>query len=169
MQGIPLIMFEHCLHIPMDPFHLAMYEAIGCRITQPIPNAVAQISDFIALCDEKDIIPSIWLFFSIYGISYQNEQVYFDTRSKRSKIVSVRSSNSGYHSKWVYVYGPDLEFVRPCRKVTRAAIDYLHNLEKYDIEYLDSFQGSRPEFTHLDLKDNSFLEAHHRKTSLLSL
>ncbi|KAL8146393.1 hypothetical protein AgCh_004223 [Apium graveolens] len=30
-------------------------------------------------------------------------KVYFDTQSKRPKIVSVKSSNSGYHPKWVYI------------------------------------------------------------------
>lgn len=134
MQGIPLIMFYYGLRLPMSPFHLARYEAIGCGIAQLVPNAVAQISGFIELCDEKERIPSIRLFFSIYGIRYKNGQVYFDTRNKRSKIVSVRS------------------FVRPCRKVFKATIDYLNNLEKYETDYLDSFQGSRPVFTHLDLK-----------------
>lgn len=32
MQGIPLIMFEYGLRLPMSPFHLAMYETIGCGI-----------------------------------------------------------------------------------------------------------------------------------------
>lgn len=89
--------------------------------------------------------------------------MYFDTRNTFSKIVGVRSSNSGYHPKWVYLYGPNLEFVRPCRKVIMAKIDYLNNLENYDTEYLDSFQGSRPIYTHLELKETSFLERHHLK------
>lgn len=164
MQGIPLIMFEYGLRLLVSPFHLAMYEAIGCGIAQLVPNAVAQVSGFIALCDEKERIPSIRLFFSIYGIRYQNGQVYFDTRNKRSKIVSVRSSNFGYHSKWVYFYGLDLEFVRTCRRVSKATIDYLNNLEKLETEYLDSFLGSRPVFTHLDLKSTKFLEEHRRKS-----
>lgn len=32
MQGIPLILFEYGLRVPMHPFHLAMYEAIGCGV-----------------------------------------------------------------------------------------------------------------------------------------
>lgn len=63
----------------------------------------------------------------------------------------------------MYLYGPDLEFVRPSRKVSKATIDYLNNLKKFDTEYLDSFQGSRPIFTHLDLKNSKFLEEHRRK------
>lgn len=70
----------------MSPFHLAMYDAIGCGIAQLVPNVVAQISGCIALCDEKERIPSIKLFFSIYGIRYQNGQVYFDTRSKGRRL-----------------------------------------------------------------------------------
>lgn len=79
------------------------------------------------------------------------------------KIVSVRSSNSEYHSKWLYLYGWDVEFVRPCRKVTKATIDYLNGLEKYDVVYLESFLGSRAVYTHLELKDAKCLEGHHRK------
>lgn len=95
--------------------------------------------------------------------------MYFDTRSKRSKVVSVRLLNSGYHPKWIYLYGRDLEFVRPCRKVSKATIDYLNNLKKYDVDYLDSFQGSRPVFTHQYLKNDKFLEEHHRKDGLFVL
>lgn len=153
----------------MHPFHLAMYEAIGCGISQLVPNAVAKVTGFIALCHEKDRIPSIRLFFSIYGVRYFKGQVYFDTRNRRSKIVSVRSSNSGYHPKWLYFYGRASEFVRSCRKVTKETIDYLNNLEKYDVEYLDGVDGSRPKYTHIDLSDHRFLEVHHRKTKLCAL
>lgn len=89
--------------------------------------------------------------------------MYSDIWNKRSKIVCVRSSNSGYHPRWIYFYRPDLEFVRPCREVTKSTVDYLNNLEKYNVEYLDSFQGSRPVYTYLDLKDNRFLEGHEHK------
>lgn len=163
MQGIPLILFEYGLRLPLHPFHLAVYEAIGCGITQLVPNSVAQVIGFIALCHERDRVPSIRLFFSIYGVRYHKGQVFFDTRSKRPKIVSVRSSNSGYHPKWLYFYGRDLEFVRPCRKISEETIRYLNTLEKYDKDYLDAFQGSRSVFTHLELKESKFLEDHHRK------
>lgn len=52
--------------------------------------------------------------------------------------------------------------MRP-RKVAKTTIDYLNNLETYDFEYLNSFQGSRSTFTHLDLKDIRYLEEHNRK------
>lgn len=93
--------------------------------------------------------------------------MYFDTRSKRSKIVNIRSSNSGYHPRWIYLHGPDLEFVRPCRSVTDDTNYYLNSLEKYDVDYLDAFQGYRPLFSHLDLKNNKFLEEHSRKSFLM--
>lgn len=163
MHGIPLILFEYGLHLPMHPFHLSLYEAIGCGVAQLVPNAVAQVSGFIALCHEKNRIPSLKLFFSIYGVRYSSGQVYVDTRTGRSKIVSVKSSNSGYHPRWVYFHGPDLECVRPCRAISKATIDYLNNLEKYDKEYLDSFQGQRPVYGHLQLKDMKFLVEHSRK------
>lgn len=115
MQGIPLILFEYGLRLSMHPFHLAMYEAIGCGVAQLVPNSVAQVSGFISLCHEKNQVPSIRLFFSIYGVRYYKGHVFFDTRSKRPKIVSVLSSNSGYHPKWLYFHGKDLEFVKPCR------------------------------------------------------
>lgn len=164
MQGIPLILFEYGLRLPLYPFHLAIYEAIGCGIAQLVPNSVAQVSGFIALCHDKDRIPSIRLFFSIYEVQYHKGQVFFDTRSRRPKIVSVRSSNSGYHPKWLFFYGRDLEFVRPCRKISEETIEYLNNLEKYDNDYLNTFQGSRSIFTHLELKDSKFLEDHNRKS-----
>ncbi|XP_074366918.1 uncharacterized protein LOC141707587 [Apium graveolens] len=167
IHGIPLIMFEYGLRLPMHPFHLAMYEAIGCEVAQLSPNSVAQITSFIALCSEKDRIPSVKLFFSIYCIRYHNGKVYFDTQSKRPKIVSVKSSNSGYHPKWVYIGGKDLEFVMPCRKVTQSTVEYLNGPDKYDAEYLDGFQGSRPVFTHNDLKDFKFLEEHNLAGSSL--
>lgn len=83
--------------------------------------------------------------------------------TQHSKIVGVRSSNSGYHPKWIYFYGPDLKFIRPCREVTKSTLDNLNNLEKYGVEYLDSFQGSRLVYTYLDMKDNRFSEGHQRK------
>lgn len=52
--------------------------------------------------------------------------MYFDTRSKRSKIVGLRSSNLDYHPKWIYLYGPDLEFVRSCCRVTKDNVNYLN-------------------------------------------
>lgn len=140
-----------------------MYEAISYGVAQLVPNVVAQISGFIALCDEKGKVPSVRLFFSIYEVRYYNGQVYFDTRNKRLKIVSVRSSNSGYHSKWLYFYGPDLEFVRPCQKVTSVTIDYLNRLDKNDEEYLNSFHWSMSVYNHLQLKELRFLESHDRK------
>lgn len=152
----------------MHPFHLAMYEAIGYGVAQLVPNALAQVSGFIALCAAKERIPSIHLFFSIYGVRYSNGKVFFNTRSKRPKIFSVRSSNSGYHPKWLYFYGPDLEFVRPCRKISKETTNYLNSLEKYDPKYLDSFQGSRAIYTHLELKDLRFLERHNRKNNIFS-
>lgn len=75
MHGIPLILFDYGLRLPMHPFQLAMYESIGCGMAQLVPNAVAQVSGFIALCDEKERISSVRLFFSIYGIRYHNGKV----------------------------------------------------------------------------------------------
>lgn len=43
MQGIPLILFEYGLRLPLHPFHLAIYEAIGCGIAQLVLNSVAQV------------------------------------------------------------------------------------------------------------------------------
>lgn len=65
----------------------------------------------------------------------------------------------------MFFYGRDLEFVRPCRKVTEATIEYLNNLEKYDVDFLNSFQGSRSVYSHLDLKYIKFLEGHNCKGS----
>lgn len=39
-------------------------------------------------------------------------------------------------------------------------------MEKYETDYLDSFQRSRPVFTHLDLKNTKFSEEHRHKSRL---
>ncbi|KAL8090668.1 hypothetical protein AgCh_039923 [Apium graveolens] len=160
MHGVAMIMFQFGLRLPMHPFFLTMYEAIGCGLGQLTPNSIAQLSGFVALCCDKGRSPTLKLFFSIYGVRYYGGQVYFDSRHRRMKIVNVRSSNSGYHSQWLYVGGPDLEFVKPCGKVSQGTIDYLNNMEKHDTAYLDEFHGSRTWYTHLDLKDSGFLEMH---------
>lgn len=54
MHGIPLILFDYRLRLPMYPFHLAIYEFIGCGVAQLVPNAMAQISGF-SLCVLKRI------------------------------------------------------------------------------------------------------------------
>ncbi|KAL8110831.1 hypothetical protein AgCh_026537 [Apium graveolens] len=163
MHGVAMIMFQFGLRLPMHPFFLTMYEAIGCGLGQLTPNSVAQLSGFVALCCDKGRLPTLKLFFSIYGVRYYGGQVYFDSRHRRMKVVSVRSSNSGYHSQWLYVGGPDLEFVKPCGKVSQGTIDYLNNMEKHDTAYLDEFHGSRTWYTHLDLKDSGFLGMHDCK------
>lgn len=89
IHGIHLILFDYGLRLPMHLFHLAVYEAIGCGVAQLVPNVVTQISGFITLCYEKNRIPSLKLFLSIYGVRYSGGQVYVDTRSGHSKIVNV--------------------------------------------------------------------------------
>ncbi|KAL8135449.1 hypothetical protein AgCh_010190 [Apium graveolens] len=160
MHEVAMIMFQFGLRLPMHPFFLTMYEAIGCGLGQLTPNSIAQFSGFVALCCDKGRSPTLKLFFSIYGVRYYGGQVYFDSQHRRMKIVSVRSSNSGYHSQWLFVGGPDLEFVKPCGKVSQGTIDYLNNMEKHDTAYLDEFHGSRTWYTHLDLKESGFLEMH---------
>lgn len=167
MQGIPMVHFELGLRLPMHPFHLAIFEAVGCGISQLTPNSMAQVSGFIARCAEMGYVPSIRLFLSIFGIKYSRGQVYFDKLTGRSKIVDVRSSNSGWHGKWMYYYGPDLEFIPPCQKVSQKTIDYLTSMVKYDSIFLDRFQGDSPLYTHVQLKDSIFLENHNRKVLLL--
>lgn len=120
------------------------------------------------MCAEKNKVPSLKILLSIYGVQYLSGQVYVDTRTGQSKIVSVKSSNSGYHPRWVYFYGPDLESVRPCRAINKASIDYLNNLEKYDNVYLDSFQGREPVYGHLKSKNEDFFTGHSRKRAFFN-
>lgn len=169
MHGIPKIHFEFGLRLPMHPFHLAVFEALGCGVAQIVPNSIAQMSGFVALCAEKNRVPELRLFFSLYGIRYSEGQVYFEKLTRRAKIVSVLSSNSGWHGKWLFWYGPDLELIRPCGEVSRAAIDALHSLEKYSVEELDEFQGANSWFTLADLKNERFLASHNRKGLVLKL
>lgn len=41
MQGIPFVYFEYGLRLPLHPFHLDIYEALGCGVVQITPNFVA--------------------------------------------------------------------------------------------------------------------------------
>lgn len=56
--------------------------------------------------------------------------------------------------------------MRPCRVISKATTDYLNNLNnlnKYDNSYLDSFEGRKAIYGHLQLKDEDFLTSHSRK------
>lgn len=78
VQWIPMVRFELGLRLPMHPFHLAIFEELGCGVSQLTPNSVAQVSGFIARCVEMGYVPSIRLFFSNFGIKYARGQVYFE-------------------------------------------------------------------------------------------
>lgn len=136
---------------------------IGYGVAQLVPNVVAQMTGCIAYCAEKGRIPSIQLFFSIYGVHSSTGQVYFDTRIKGSTIVDVKSSNSGYHRKWVFVYGPDLEYVKSCGPVSRGTLDFLNGMDKYDSEFICSVLGKGFKYSHYQFKRNDFMESHNRK------
>lgn len=101
----------------------------------------------MALCAEWNRRPELRLYFSLYGIKYCDGQVYFEKLTKRAKIMNAMSSNSGWHGKWTFWHGPDLELVRPCGEVSRAAIVALVGLEKYSAADLDEFQGANSWFT----------------------
>lgn len=53
--------------------------------------------------------------------------------------------------------------MRPCRSIRKVTTDNLNNLEKYDNDYLDSFQGHGPVYGHLQFKDLNFLSKHSGK------
>lgn len=82
---------EYGLCLSMNTFHLATYEAIGCGVARLVPNVVAQISGFIALCDEKERIPSIRLFFSIYDIKMGKCILIFVVNVKKSSVFVHRT------------------------------------------------------------------------------
>lgn len=167
MHDIPMCHFEYRLRLSMHPFHLCIFEFIGCGIAQLSPNSVAQVSGFIALCSERNCVPSLSLFFSIFSMKYQEGLVYFSKREGFSKIVDVKSSNSGWHGKWMYYYGPDLELVRPCQHISEDVVDRVAKLKKFDMLTVNRFQGLDPVYTHNQLKDLKFLEEHNCKVFLL--
>ncbi|KAK1377986.1 hypothetical protein POM88_024730 [Heracleum sosnowskyi] len=160
MHGIPLIHFDYGLRLPLHPFFLCMFEAVGCGIAQMTPNIVAQISGFIARCAEVDRLPSLNLFFSIYNIHYAQGQVYFYKRAG-VRLVNVKSSNHGWHGKWLFWYGKDLEFMPSCRAVPKDTTDLLNNLSKYDATFLEAFLGTWSPYNWSQLKDESFLGGHN--------
>lgn len=79
-HGIPLIWFEYGFRLPMHPFHLEVYEALGCGIAQLAPNSLALVSGLIARCSELHIEPTLEMLFSIYRIKIFGSQLYLDKR-----------------------------------------------------------------------------------------
>ena len=167
-QAVPMIWFEYGFRLPMHPFFLSMYEALGCGLAQLAPNAIAQISGFISRCAETRIVPTLSLFFSIYRAKYTGCQVYLDKLPGCVALVKTPSSNSGWHPRWLYFSGGDLQLIGPWVEVPPQRLKDLNDLPKLAPEVLNNFVGLRPRYSHKDFRDLCFLESHNRKNVLSS-
>ena len=162
-HAVHMIWFDYGFRLPMHPFFLSIYKAIGCGLAQLAPNSVSQISGFIARCAERRVLPTLSLFFSIYRAKYSGCQVYLDKLPGCVALVKTPSSNSGWHPRWLYLGGIDLQLIDPGVEVPPQRLKDLNDLPKVSPEALSNFLGVRPRYTHRAFRDLTFLECHNCK------
>lgn len=167
-QAIPLLFFELGFRLPMHPLFSALLELLGCGVAQLAPNAVVQVCGVIAQSFEKGKVPTIDLLLSIYRVKYAGGQFYLDKKPGRVRLVDVRSSNTGWHDRWAYYAGGELELVSPWSDVSK---DWLHELNHFpgllDI-VLTAFLEREKMFSSEDFTKNDFLISHCCKALYLS-
>ena len=165
-HSVHMIWFDYGFRLPMHPYFLSIYEAIVCGLAQLAPNSVAQISGFIARCAKRRVVPTLSLFFSIYRAKYSGCQVYLDKLHGCVALVKTPSSNSGWHPRWLYLGGIDLQLIGPWVEVPPQHLKDLNDLPKVSPEALYNFLGVHPRYTHRIFRDVVFLECHSRMALL---
>lgn len=166
-QAIPLLFFELGFRLPMHPLFSALFELLGCGVAQLAPNAVVQICGVIAQSFEKKKVPSLDLLLSIYRVKYAGGQFYLDKKPGRVRLVDVRSSNTGWHGRWGYFAGGELEKVGPWSDISKDWLYELNYLPGLPDEFLDSFLQRKKKFSSEDFTKNDFLVTHCCKRLLL--
>lgn len=162
-QAIPLLFFELGFHLPMHPLFSAVLQVLGCGIAQLAPNAVAQITGVGARAHEMKVEPSTDLLFSVFRVKNSGGQLYLDKKGKQARLVDVRTSNSSYHTKWLYFEGPGLELVKPWNDVSKAWLRAVNNLPSFPDASLKRFHGSEEKFTTEDFARGGFLAKRRSK------
>ena len=128
LHVVPLLWFDFGFRLPMHPFFGVVYEALGCGIAQLSPNSLIQVSGVIARCAELNVLPSLELLFSIFRVKNSGGQLYLDKKAGRVRLVDAPTSNSGWHSKWMYFWGAELERIPPWGRVPSSRLKLLNRL-----------------------------------------
>lgn len=168
-QSVPLLLFNYGFRLPMHPFFVVVYEALGCAIAQLSPSAVAQIVGVIARCHELEELPSLELLFSIYRVKDSGGLLYFDRKKGRVRLVDAPSSHTSWHSRWTYLEGDDLDCVRPWTVVPKWRLRMLNHMPSLSEETLNAFHGDIELYTVDDLSSFKFLSDHCCKLSVILL
>lgn len=156
-QAIPMIFFELGFRLPMHPLFSAVFEVLGCGIAQLSPNAVAQITGVAALAHELKEDPTLELLFSLFRVKNLGGQLYLDKKVGRARTVNVRSSNSGWHTKWLYFEGPGLERIGAWKDVSKVWLKTFNHLPLLPDVTLRKFYGDEEKFTSEDFAKDIFL------------
>ena len=167
LHAIPLLWFEFGFQLPMHPFFGVMYEALGCGIAQLSPNSLIQVSGVIARCAELNVLPSLELLFSVYRVKNYGGQLYLDKKAGRVRLVDAPTSNSGYHSRWMYFRGAGLERVPSWGKIPNSRLKALNHLACSSSKFLNAFHGSAEKYSFEQFCDPAFLNNHCRKAFIL--
>lgn len=159
-QAIPTLFFDLGFRLPMHPLFVAFLELLGCGVAQLSPNAVVQICGVIARCHDKKKIPTVDLLLSLYRVKYSGGQLYLDKKPGRMRLVDVRSSNTGWHGKWAYYSGGELESVSPWGEVSRDWLYELNHLPELPESVLSLFYGRKAKFSIEEFAKKDFLISH---------
>ena len=166
-QAIPFLFFELGFRLPMHPLFAAFFKLLGCGVAQLSPNAVVQICGVIARSHDKGKVPTVDLLLSLYRVKYSGGQFYLDKKSGQTRLVNVRTSNNGWHNKWVYFAGGELGLVSPWGEVSKDWLYELNHLPGFPDSVLDLFRGKDATFSTEDFTKNDFLISHCCKISCL--
>lgn len=162
-QSIPDLWFLHGLCLPMHPSFEDVLGSLVCGIGQLSPNLVLQISGFIAHCHELNRYPTLNLFFSIYRLKSTGVQVYFDARAGYSKLMSTPSSDSGWHPKWEWYEGGELNRISSWRRLSPDVVKSLGNVASAGSINLSAFCGMSRRYSAGQFADVGFLCSHSCK------
>lgn len=163
-QSIADICFAYGFRLPMHPFFLFVLKTFGCGIGQLAPNTILQISGLIARCEEIREYPSMELLLSIYRAKTNGVQVYFDKKPGCVKLVKNPSSNSGYHPKFAWYEGGELEHVGPWKKLCNSRMQIISQMGSFPASDLVKYFGDTEVFLPSHFKDIKFLHKHCCKT-----
>lgn len=167
-QAIPFLFFELGFRLPMHPLFAALLKLLGCGVAQLSPNAVVQICGVIAQSHDVGKVPTVDLLLSIFMVKYTGGQFYLDKKPNQTRLVDVRSSNNGWHGKWGYFSGGELESVSPWSDISKDWLYELNHLPGLPESVLDTFYGEKKTFSMEDFAKKDFLVSHCCK-GLISL
>lgn len=152
----------------MHPLFTAVLEILGCGLGQLSPNAVIQIAGVAARSHELKEIPTVDLLFSIFWFKISGGQLYLDKKPKRTRLVYVRPSNTGYQVKWTYCAGHELSSIKPWGDVSKVWLHALNHLPSLPEAYLKHFHGTKEKYDFEHFLNDDFLVKRCCKLSCLN-